>query len=182
MKLLVIYRISQFLRPNIFLYIFFNKIRNKPTLSSGLRYGEYGLVSVARIHLNHPQDGSGIFLRNVGTLLPDTTEKTIWISASWQLVTYVIPQRHILNNSTSSSSSSSSSSGLGSSVGIATDYGLDGPGIESRWGARISARPDRPWSPPSLLYNGYWVFSGGTVRPGRAAENPPPSSAEVLKE
>jgi hypothetical protein len=25
-------------------------------------------------------------------------------------------------------------SGLGSSVGIATDYGLDGPGIESRWG------------------------------------------------
>jgi len=25
-------------------------------------------------------------------------------------------------------------SGPGSSVGIATDYGLDGPGIESRWG------------------------------------------------
>jgi hypothetical protein len=24
--------------------------------------------------------------------------------------------------------------GPGSSVGIATDYGLDGPGIESRWG------------------------------------------------
>ena len=24
--------------------------------------------------------------------------------------------------------------GLGSSVGIATDYGLDGPRIESRWG------------------------------------------------
>ena len=24
-------------------------------------------------------------------------------------------------------------SGPGSSVGIATDYGLDGPGIESRW-------------------------------------------------
>jgi hypothetical protein len=29
--------------------------------------------------------------------------------------------------------------GPGSSVGIATDYGLDGPGIESRWGARFSA-------------------------------------------
>ena len=27
----------------------------------------------------------------------------------------------------------------GSAVGIATDYGLDGPGIESRWGARFSA-------------------------------------------
>jgi hypothetical protein len=26
----------------------------------------------------------------------------------------------------------------GSSVGIATGYGLDGPGIESRWGARFS--------------------------------------------
>jgi hypothetical protein len=27
----------------------------------------------------------------------------------------------------------------GSVVGIATAYGLDGPGIESRWGARFSA-------------------------------------------
>ena len=31
---------------------------------------------------------------------------------------------------------------LGSSVGIATDYGLDGPGIESRWGEIF--RPSRP--------------------------------------
>jgi len=29
--------------------------------------------------------------------------------------------------------------GPDSSVGIATDYGLVGPGIESRWGARFSA-------------------------------------------
>ena len=29
--------------------------------------------------------------------------------------------------------------GLGSVAGIATDYGLDGPGIESRWGVRFSA-------------------------------------------
>jgi hypothetical protein len=29
--------------------------------------------------------------------------------------------------------------GPGSSVGIATGYGLDGPGIESRWGARLFA-------------------------------------------
>ena len=27
----------------------------------------------------------------------------------------------------------------GSIVGVATAYGLDGPGIESRWGARFSA-------------------------------------------
>ena len=29
--------------------------------------------------------------------------------------------------------------GPGSEVGIATAYGLDGPGIESRWGGRFSA-------------------------------------------
>ena len=32
--------------------------------------------------------------------------------------------------------------GPGSSVGIATNYGLDGPGIESRWGEIF--RPSRP--------------------------------------
>jgi hypothetical protein len=34
--------------------------------------------------------------------------------------------------------------GPGSSVGIATDYGLDGPEIESRWGEIFRACPDRP--------------------------------------
>ena len=49
-----------------------------------------------------------------------------------------------------------------SSVGIATRYGLDGPGIESRWGARFSAPVQTgPGAPPSLLYNGYRVFPGG---------------------
>ena len=33
--------------------------------------------------------------------------------------------------------------GLDSSVGIATRYGLDGPGIESRWG-RDFLHPSRP--------------------------------------
>ena len=33
--------------------------------------------------------------------------------------------------------------GPGSSVGITTDYGLDGPGIESRWG-RNFPHPSRP--------------------------------------
>jgi hypothetical protein len=55
------------------------------------------------------------------------------------------------------------------------DYGTDGPGIESRWGAAIfRARPNRPWGPPSLLYIGYRVFTGGKVRPGRAADHSPP--------
>ena len=72
--------------------------------------------------------------------------------------------------------------GPGSSVGIATDYGLDGPGLESRWAARFSARPDRPWGPNSLLYNGYRVLPGGKVRPWRAADHSPPSSAAVMEE
>jgi len=72
--------------------------------------------------------------------------------------------------------------GPDSSVGIATDYGLDGPGIESRWGARFSARPDRPWGPLRILYNGYWAFPGGKVRMGNATDHSPPSSAEVLEE
>jgi hypothetical protein len=42
--------------------------------------------------------------------------------------------------------------------------------------------PDRPWGPPSLLYNGYRVFPGGKVRPGRAADHSPPSSAVVMEE
>ena len=64
--------------------------------------------------------------------------------------------------------------GPGSSVGIATAYGLDGPGIESRWGRDFSHQ-----SRPSLLYNKYRVFPGGKVRPRRDADPSPPSSAEV---
>jgi len=33
--------------------------------------------------------------------------------------------------------------------------------------------PDRPWGPPSLLYNGYRLFPGGEERPGRAADLSP---------
>jgi hypothetical protein len=72
--------------------------------------------------------------------------------------------------------------GPGSSVGIATGYGLDGPGIESRWG-RDFPHPSRPaLDPPSLLYNGYGVFPGGKERPGHEADLSPPSSAVVKKE
>jgi hypothetical protein len=67
--------------------------------------------------------------------------------------------------------------GLGSSVGIVTGYGLDGLGIESRLGEIFRTCPDRPWGPPSLLYNGYRVFPGGKERPGRDADPSPSSSA-----
>jgi len=51
--------------------------------------------------------------------------------------------------------------GPDSSVVTATRYGLDGPGIESRRGEIFRTHPDRPWSPPSLLYTGYRVFPRG---------------------
>ena len=71
--------------------------------------------------------------------------------------------------------------GPGSSVGIATGYGLDGPGIESRGGEIFRTCPDQPWGVHSLLYNGYRVFPGGKERPGRDADPSPPSSAVVMK-
>jgi hypothetical protein len=74
----------------------------------------------------------------------------------------------------------STASGPGSSEGIATDYGLEGAGIESQWD-EIFRCPDWPWGPPSLLYNGYRVFGGGKVRLGRAVDHSLPSNAAVKK-
>jgi hypothetical protein len=65
----------------------------------------------------------------------------------------------------------------GSVVGKATGYGLGGPRIESLWRRVFRTCPDRPWSPPSLLYSGYRVFHGGKERPGSDADPSPPSSA-----
>ena len=47
------------------------------------------------------------------------------------------------------------------SVCVATRYGLEDLGIESRWNEIFRTLPDLPWNLPSLLYNGYWVFPGG---------------------
>ena len=62
--------------------------------------------------------------------------------------------------------------GRDSSVGIATRYGLDVPGIESRWGVFFHTHLDRPRGPPSLLYNGYRVFRGVKI-PERGVEHLP---------
>jgi hypothetical protein len=66
------------------------------------------------------------------------------------------------------------------SVGIATCYGLDGPGIEFRWGGEIfGARGDRPWGPLGLLYKRFRDAFPGLERPGRDVNHQLPSSAEV---
>jgi len=73
--------------------------------------------------------------------------------------------------------------GPDSSVGRATGYGLDGPGIEFWWkGEIIRTCPDRPWSPSSHLYNGYKVYPGVIDPPGRDADPLTPSRAVVKKE
>jgi hypothetical protein len=66
-----------------------------------------------------------------------------------------------------------------SSVGIATGYRLDGPGIESRWGRDFPylSRPALgPTQPPVQWVPG---LPGGRKRPGRDADPSPPSSVEV---
>ena len=72
--------------------------------------------------------------------------------------------------------------GPGSSVGTATELRTGRSGDRIPVGTRFSARPDQPWGPPSLLYNGYRVFPGDKERPGRATDHSPPSTAVVKKE
>ena len=65
--------------------------------------------------------------------------------------------------------------GRDSSVGIATRYGLDGPGIESRWGARFFAPVQTsPGAYPACCTIGSGSFTG-VKRSGRGADHPPPS-------
>jgi hypothetical protein len=73
-------------------------------------------------------------------------------------------------------------SGPGSSVGIATGYGLTVEGSNPGGGQIFRTCPDRPWGPPSLLYNWYRVFPGSKERPGRDADPSPPSSVVVKNE
>ena len=74
-------------------------------------------------------------------------------------------------------------SGPGSSVGIATELRAGRSGDRILVGGEIfGACPDRPWGPPSLLYNGYRVFPGGKKRPGRDADPSLPSNAMLKKQ
>ena len=60
-----------------------------------------------------------------------------------------------------------------SSVGIATRYGLDVQGIESRWGRDVP-HPSRPALVPTQPpVKGYRVFCRGLKGPGRGVHHQP---------
>jgi hypothetical protein len=70
----------------------------------------------------------------------------------------------------------------GNSVGTASDYGLDGPGIESQWGAKLFAHVQTgPGANPSSCTMGIGSLPG-VKQPGRGADHPPPPSAEFENE
>jgi hypothetical protein len=74
----------------------------------------------------------------------------------------------------------------GSSVGIATGYGLDDRGVGVRVPSRIKrfhSSPSRPGLGPTQLSD-HWVqgaFSSGVKQPGHEAHRSPPTSVEVKK-
>ena len=71
--------------------------------------------------------------------------------------------------------------GRDSSVGMATRYGLDGPGIESWWGARFSAPIQTgPGAHPASYALGTGSFTG--VKRPRSGVDHPPHLAPRLKE
>jgi len=68
------------------------------------------------------------------------------------------------------------------SVGVSTGYGLDGPGIEYRWGSRFSAPVHTgPGSYPDSYTMGTGSFPGVKSGRGVTLTTQPPSSAEVIE-
>ena len=71
--------------------------------------------------------------------------------------------------------------GLGSSVGTATDYGLDDPGLNP--GGDEIFRPSKPaLGPTQPSVKWVPVPSRGKLRLGCAADHSPPSSAAGMEE
>jgi hypothetical protein len=66
-------------------------------------------------------------------------------------------------------------------VSIATRYGLDGPGIESRWGARFSAPVQNGPEAHPVSYTMSTGSFPGVMWQERGVDHPPLSSAEVTK-
>ena len=75
---------------------------------------------------------SGVFLLDCSLENSVIAERSFYLSIYYY---YTFPHKYNLLTF---------KSGPGSVVGIATAYGLDGPGIESRWGEIFRTSPDRP--------------------------------------
>ena len=72
--------------------------------------------------------------------------------------------------------------GRDSSVGKANRYGLDGPGVESRWGARFSAPVQTgPGAHPAPYTMGTGSLPG-VKRPGRGVDHPSHLAPKLRKE
>jgi len=71
--------------------------------------------------------------------------------------------------------------GWDSSVGIATGYGLDGSGIESRWGRDFPPVQNGPGAHPASYTMGTGSFPG-VKRPGRGVDHPPHLAPRLKKE
>jgi hypothetical protein len=109
-------------------------------------YSSWTLLHVSSIN-SHRQGNVRTFYHR--------TSHNIHIIAFKPAFLYILYIFYIFNNVHARSGSRDSV------VGIATRYGLEGPGIESRLGEIFRTYPDRLRAPPSLLYNGYRVFPGG---------------------
>ena len=72
--------------------------------------------------------------------------------------------------------------GPGSSVGIATDYGLDGPRSNPGWGRDFPLVQTSPGAHPASCKMGTGSFQRVKYGPGRAADHSAPSSAAVMEE
>jgi hypothetical protein len=96
--------------------------------------------------------------------------ETISLSISWRLAVDILHVTHIKGNQML----------VFNFIFEAKRYGQDGPGIESRWGQDFSAPVQTGHGiPPNLLYNGYRVSFQWVKWPGRGADHPPLSRAEV---
>jgi len=91
-----------------------------------------------------------------------------------------------LTNTVCTSERTQCSSGLhnllrGPGQRLATGCTVRGSNPVGGMGEIFRTRPDRPWGPPSLLYNGYRVFSG-VKRPGSGVDDPLHLTPRLKKE
>jgi len=95
---------------------------------------------------NNPPPKSGLYeIMSKIIVGPDRLKMKIWPAR----VAYWIPK-----------ATNTHTHGPGSSVGIATDYALDGPGIESRWGREFLPVQTGPGAHPASCTMGTGSFPG----------------------